>query len=97
MRTFEQIYADIIADTGKRFTIRQLLEIYERESDWVGTPEQLLQLREMSTEITGIRPGTCIGCNLEVLKNMARWTTNYELKHGTNSNGGVRHSRKSKK
>ncbi len=97
MRTFEQIYSDIIADRGLRFTLRQLLSIFENESDWVGAPEQLLQLREMSTEITGIRPGTCSGCNIEVLHNMNNWVKNYEAKNGTNSNGGVRHSRKSKK
>ena len=110
MRTYKDIYNDLCADTGHRYTLKELLRIFEKESDWLGKTEQLLKLRELITEITGIRPGTCHGCNLDMLLNMLRWlnmyeneqnqskpiTTNEQL-NGTNSNGGVRHSRKSKK
>jgi hypothetical protein len=96
MRTWQAIYEDLIKDTGQRFTLRQLIDIFKRESDWIGTSEQLVQLKALQWEITGIRPGNCTGCNLDVLINMARWVEKYEQENGTNSDGGVRHKPKRK-
>ena len=104
MITYKDIYADLCADTGHKHTLKELLRIFERESDWLGKTEQLLKLRELVTEITGIRPGTCHGCNLDVLQNMLRFLNKYESENPINqttnepdSNGGVRHRRKPKK
>jgi hypothetical protein len=104
MRTYKDIYADLCADTGHRHTLKELLQIFESNSEWIGKTEQLLRLRELILEITGIRPGTCPGCNLETLKNMLRFLNKYESENPINpiqnepdSNGGVRHRRKSKK
>jgi hypothetical protein len=96
MRTWQAIYEDLIKDTGQRFTLRQLIDIFKRESDWIGTSEQLVQLKALQWEITGIRPGNCTGCNLDVLINMARWVEKYEQENGTNSNDSVRHTGKRK-
>jgi hypothetical protein len=104
MRTYKSIYDDLCADTGAKYTLKELLRIFERESDWLGKTEQLIKLRELVIEITGIRPGTCHGCNLDVLQNMLRFLNKYESENPINpiqnepdSNGGVRHRRKSKK
>jgi len=103
MRTFDDIYNDFVIKNNPEFkyTFKELLQIFEREQSWLGHPLQLIRLREIQTEITGIRPGNCSGCNIEVLVNMVRWINRYEKeqkeKHDTNSNGGLRHRRKSKK
>jgi len=96
MRTWQAIYEDLTKNTGQRFTLRQLIDIFKRESDWIGTSEQLVQLKALQWEITGIRPGNCTGCNLDVLINMARWVEKYEQENGTNSNDSVRHTGKRK-
>ena len=103
MRTYKDIYADLCADTGHKHNLKELLRIFERESDWLGKTEQLLKLRELVTEITGIRPGTCHGCNLDVLQNMLRFLNKYEsenpinpITNVTSGNGRVRYNRKPK-
>ncbi len=103
MRTYKDIYADLCADTGHRHTLKELLQIFESNSEWIGKTEQLLRLRELILEITGIRPGTCPGCNLETLKNMLRFLNKYEAENPinptnnvTSGNGRVRYNRKPK-
>jgi hypothetical protein len=103
MRTYKDIYADLCADTGHRHTLKELLKIFESNSEWIGKTEQLLRLRELILEITGIRPGTCPGCNLETLKNMLRFLNKYESENPinptnnvTSGNGRVRYNRKPK-
>lgn len=76
--TYADIYAQMQEDTGDRFTLLQLIEIFRNESDWVGTPFQLMKLKELITNITGIRPGNCSGCNINVLVDLNRWVMNYE-------------------
>jgi hypothetical protein len=79
--SWEEIYELLKKDEGERFTLYQLLQIFINESDWVGQPQQLLKLKEIQTNLTGIRPGNCSGCNIEVLRNLARWLNNYEKDH----------------
>lgn len=78
MRTSAEIYAELKESTGKRFTLYELLLIFYNESDWVGETAQLIRLKEIVTEITGIRPGNCSGCNINVIRDMNRWVINYE-------------------
>jgi hypothetical protein len=79
MRTWQAIYEDLTRQRiVDRFTLRQLIKIFIEESDWIGTSEQLVQLKALQWEITGIRPGNCTGCNLDVLKNMTKWALKYE-------------------
>ena len=59
------------------YSLFQLLEIFENENSWIGHPLQMENLRQLSHEITGIRPGNCSGCNIEVLGNLIRWKNNY--------------------
>jgi len=81
--TYEDIYKQMNEDTGDRFTLLQLIEIFRNESDWVGTSFQLMKMKELLTNITGIRPGNCSGCNINVLVDMNRWVMNYEKEHPT--------------
>ena len=37
-----------------------------------------MKIKEIMLEITGVRPGNCSGCNIDTLRNMAKWLTNYE-------------------
>lgn len=78
MRTYDQIYESLKESTGERFTLLELINIFKNESSWVGSPIQLVKLKELITEITGARPGNCNGCNIESMKNMVRFVTNYE-------------------
>jgi hypothetical protein len=55
-----------------------LIKIFQNESDWVGQPQQLLEIKSLIHNITGIRPGGCSGCNINAISDMGRWLTNYE-------------------
>lgn len=81
MKIFEQIYSEMCDKKGRAFSHKELIQIFEKESSWIGDSQQLLELRSLQFEITGIRPGNCSSCNLDVLKNMARWLNQYELEH----------------
>jgi hypothetical protein len=78
MRTYDEIYSDIIADTGDRFTIRKLIDVFVTESDWIGTHQQTLKCASLSLEITGIRIGSCSSCMLDGIKNLVRWINKHE-------------------
>ncbi len=77
MRTFQEIYADLEAVT-EQHSLVQLIKIFENENSWIGSAFQLMKLKEIYTEITGIRPGSCSGCNIDMLINMIRWVNRYE-------------------
>jgi hypothetical protein len=78
LMTYEEIYNKIRTDEGHRFTIYELIKIFQKESDWVGQPQQLLEIKSLIHNITGIRPGGCSGCNINAISDMGRWLTNYE-------------------
>ena len=78
MRTYEDIFNELNEPTDQRFTLYKVIDIFRKENDWVGSGFQFMKLAETVTEITGIRPGTCSGCKLNVLRDMARWVENYE-------------------
>jgi hypothetical protein len=79
MKTFDEIYSEIIfKDDTIRYSLRELLHVFQTENSWIGQTSQLLQLKEFQHELTGIRPGGCSGCNIEVLMNMIRWVNKYE-------------------
>ena len=67
----------LLAD--ERFTILELLKIFDNESSWCGTNYQLIRIKEYSQEITGIRSGDCQGCMIQAMKNMVRFVNKYEL------------------
>jgi hypothetical protein len=67
----------LLAD--ERFTILELLKIFDKESSWCGTNYQLIRIKEYSQEITGIRSGDCQGCMIQAMKNMVRFVNKYEL------------------
>jgi len=77
MRAYEEIYNEML-QKGERFTIRELITIFENESSWVGTNYQLNQIKGYNLEITGVRTGDCQGCMLTAIKNVARWVNKYE-------------------
>ena len=93
MRTFEQIYTDLNTKTGEQYTIRELIGIFEHERSWIGSGLQLMRLREISHEITGIRVGNCSGCLVDMMTNMARWVNRYESEHTQTETNEVKKGR----
>lgn len=82
MRTYEEVYNDMInLKDENRFSIKECINIFQNEKSWVGTNQQLLELRSLQHELTGIRPGNCSNCNIDVMRNMIRWLTKYESEH----------------
>ena len=82
MKTFEQIYNEMCNKGDHHFSIREALTIFGTEDgNWVADRQQTLELQSMQLELTGIRPGTCSGCMVEVVKNMTRWVDKYEAEH----------------
>jgi hypothetical protein len=83
MRRYEEIYNEmqgaLLAD--ERFTILELIKIFDNESSWCGTNYQLIRIKEYSQEITGIRSGDCQGCMIQAIKNMVRFVNKYELEN----------------
>jgi hypothetical protein len=79
MMTYQQIYESLFEDTGDRFTLYKVMDVFKKESDWVGSPFQLMKIKELVADITGIRPGNCSGCNIDALKNFMYWIERYEL------------------
>ena len=77
IKTYDQIYAEM-QQPGERYTLLELINIFEAESSWCGTGFQMMQMMELITNITGIRPGSCSGCRIDALQNMVRWKNNYE-------------------
>ena len=78
IRPFAEIYADMTTNTGDRFTILELLKIFDKEKYWVGTDQQTLKCGSLALEITGIRAGSCSGCMINALKDLVRWVNNHE-------------------
>jgi hypothetical protein len=77
MRTYAEIYADLMAKS-ETHSLRDLVKIFETENSWIGSPFQMMKLKEYYTEITGIRVGTCSGCAIDMMRNMIRWVNRYE-------------------
>ena len=80
MRNFDEIYFAMKKKGENRFSLLELVKIFDNETSWVGTSQQLLEIKSLIHEITGIRSGDCSACNLDAVKNMATWVKKYELK-----------------
>jgi hypothetical protein len=79
MREFKDIYKELIEKGEHRFSLYELIQIFIKESDWVGNQQQFLRILSISHEVTGIRLNpSCSACNLESLKNLANWITKNE-------------------
>lgn len=79
MKTFKEIYDIIISDTGEKYTIREVLRIFDSEGgNWVGSSNQLMTIGMLSYEITGIRIGECSGCKITAVRNLIRWLNTHE-------------------
>jgi hypothetical protein len=78
MRTFEEIYLGMQNKGENRFSLLELVKIFDNEVSWVGTGQQLLEIKSLNLEVTGIRSGECSACNLDALKNIARWVNQNE-------------------
>lgn len=78
MRTYIEIYQELTTKSTESYSLRELIDIFVKESSWIGKPHQLLRLKSISHEITGIRPGECSACNIEVVTNLNRWLHHHE-------------------
>lgn len=78
VRTYEEIYKEMLDKREFRFSVRELLYVWEKEISWIGERQQMLWLRSYQLELTGIRPGECSACNHDVGRNMIRWVNQYE-------------------
>lgn len=81
MRNFDEIYFAIKRKGENRFSLLELIKIFDNEVSWVGTNQQLLEIKSLSHEVTGIRAGDCSACNLDAVKNMVKWVEKYELEN----------------
>ena len=83
MRTYEQIYnhakeAGIIDVYDKANTLRAQFLITGGDMNSINyefSQQQLLVLSALQYEITGIRPGSCMGCIQDVVRRMNTWLT----------------------
>jgi len=78
MRTFEEIYFAMKKKGENRYSLLELIKIFDNEVSWIGTAQQLLEIKSLSHEITGIRAGDCSACNLEAVKNISKWLAQNE-------------------
>ncbi len=79
MMTYEEIYESLKSKTNAPFTTLEVIRIFKNEGgNWVGTPEQLMQIASLSHEITGVRVGECSGCKISAINNLNRWLDNHE-------------------
>ena len=79
MMTYQQIYDSLKSKTNAPFTTLEVIKIFQNEGgNWVGTPEQLMQISNFSHEITGVRVGECSGCKIQAINNLNRWLKNHE-------------------
>jgi hypothetical protein len=79
MKTYEEIYESLKSKTNAPFTTLEVIRIFKNEGgNWVGTPEQLMQIASISHEITGVRVGECSGCKISAINNLNRWLDNHE-------------------
>lgn len=78
MRTFEEIYYSMKRKGENRYSLLELIKIFDNEVSWIGTAQQLLEIKSLSHEITGIRAGDCSACNLEAVKNISKWLAQNE-------------------
>jgi hypothetical protein len=84
MRTYEQIYNEakevgILAVYEKANTLRAQLLITGGDMNSINyefSQQQLLVLSALQYEITGIRPGGCMGCIQDVIRRMNTWLIN---------------------
>lgn len=75
--TFNEIYERFQEKHDGDLTLNNLIDIFVEENSWIGTPFQLMKIKELSYLITGIRVGQCSGCAIDCLINMDRWINNY--------------------
>ena len=81
MRTYEQIYnhakeVGIIDVYDKANTLRSQLLITGGDMNSINyefSQHQLHVLSDLQLEITGIRPGSCMGCIQDVIRRMNIW------------------------
>tara|TARA_R110000868_G_scaffold106830_1_gene292664 strand:- start:272 stop:529 length:258 start_codon:yes stop_codon:yes gene_type:complete len=78
MRNFDEIYFAMKRKGENRFSLLELIKIFDNEVSWVGTTQQLLEIKSLSHEVTGIRAGDCSACNLDAVKNMVKWVKQNE-------------------
>lgn len=96
MRTYEQIYnhakqAGIIDVYDKANTLRAQYLITGGDMNSINyefSQQQLLVLSALQYEITGIRPGNCMGCIQDVVRRMNTWliSNKPEIKQCTKQN-----------
>lgn len=74
MRSFKEIYDEMCDHRGFRYSIRELIHIFNNEQgNFPGEGQQVLFIKSYYHEITGIRAGECGGCNIATLKEVSRW------------------------
>lgn len=79
MRSYAEIYQSLKDTTNGRFTTLEVLKIFKEEKgNWVGSPQQLMQITSISHELTGIRVGSCSGCQITAVNNLIKWLDNHE-------------------
>lgn len=81
MRNFDEIYLSMKSKGENRFSLLELVKIFENEVSWIGTNQQLLEIKSLNLEVTGIRSGDCSACNLDAIKNILRWVIKYEFEN----------------
>lgn len=81
MRNFDDIYIGMKNKGENRFSLLELVKIFDKELSWVGTTQQLLEIKSLSHEVTGIKAGDCSACNLDSVKNMVKFAEKYELEN----------------
>ena len=96
MRTYEQIYnhakqVGIIDVYDKANTLRAQYLITGGDMNSINyefSQQQLLVLSALQYEITGIRPGNCMGCIQDVVRRMNTWliSNKPEIKQFTKQN-----------
>ena len=88
MRTFAQIYQDIL-DKGivSKFVTYHTLYIQALNNghstaglNWELTNDEIVFLKGISHEITGVRVGNCGSCIADMIRNMYRWSMDYRAR-----------------
>ena len=88
MRTFAQIYTDIVErgivakfESYHKLYIEALKNGHSTAGlNWELTNDDILFLKGISHEITGIRVGNCGSCLADMIRNMYRWCMDYQSK-----------------
>jgi hypothetical protein len=79
MMTYEEIYNSLLDKHNTLYSTLEVIRIFKNEGgNWIGTPSQLMQITNLSHEITGVRVGECSGCKISAINNLNRWLDNHE-------------------